>query len=185
MQTSKIIKQRVESCLTIGPPRGLLRDTESVWYWHRYGWLVRYRLIASTSILNLDFDHGLPAQQNIKLDRTQPNYGGDRWWFLCPQCNRRVTRLHLPSDAYRFFCRDCHNLSYESAQSSHKKSERFFHRIAQDLETTTREARLWFRLQKGGIVHEVKRPLMGKVRDRRTGIALIVTKQARQRGLSL
>lgn len=178
-------KDRVESCLSIGPPRGPLLDTEGAWYWQRSGWLVRYRIIASSSILHLDFNHGLPVQQNIKLDSTTPNYGGARWWFLC-QCNQRVSRLHMPSDAYRFLCRGCHDLTYESAQSSRKKSERFFHGIARTLETTTREARRWFRVtQPGAVVHEVKRPVTGKVRDRRTGIALITTQQARRQGLTV
>lgn len=38
---------------------------------------------------------------------------------------------------------------------------------------------------RGGTVHEVKRPLIDKVRDRRSGIALEVTKRAREKALSL
>src|SRR4029078_3134145 len=94
---TQIAKRRVESCLTIGPPPGLFLDTVGVWYWKRYGWLVQYRVIASTSTLRLSFDHRLPVDQDIKLDRTAPNYGGARWWFLCPRCSRRVSRLHRPS----------------------------------------------------------------------------------------
>ena len=38
----------------------------------------------------------------------------------------------------------------------------------------TRDARRWFRVMQGGAAHEVKRPIIDKVRDRRTGIALEV-----------
>ena len=182
---TRLTKRTVESCLTIGPPRGLLRDTEGAWNWRRYGWVVHYRVFACSSSLHLSFDHGRLVKQDIQLERTEPNYGGMRWWFLCPMCSRRVSRLHLPSHAYYFSCRQCYDLSYESAQSSHKKSEAFFKLIARDLESTTREARLWFRVMHGGVVHEVKKPIIEKVRDRQIGIALAVTKEAREKGLSL
>lgn len=178
-------KERVESCLTIGPPSGVLHDTKSTWYWERYGWRVQYRVSAASSQLRLTFNHGLPVEQNVRLDHTEPNYGGVRWWFLCPKCKRRVSRLHLPSHAYYFFCRHCHDLSYESAQSSRTWSEGFFQKIARDLGTTTRVARLWFRVTRGGVVHEVKRPIIERVRDRRTGVALAVTKAARANGLTV
>lgn len=77
-------------------------------------------------------------------------------------------------------------LSYESAQSSRKKSEKFFQALARDLDSTTRQARSWLRVtHPGGAVHEVKRPVGESVRDRRTGIALMVTKLAREQGLSI
>jgi hypothetical protein len=177
-------KERVESCLTIGPPRGPLRDSEGVWYWHEYGWVVQYSVSATDSTLHLAFNHGQAVHQYIQLDSTEPNFGGVRWWFLCPKCNGRVSHLHRPSHTYYFFCRHCYDLSYESAQSSRKKSEKFFQALARDLDSTTRQARSWLRVtHPGGAVHEVKRPILNKVRDRRTGIALMITKQARGRGL--
>ena len=56
----------------------------------------------------------------------------------------------LPSDAYYFSCRHCYDLSYESVQSSRTKSQYFFNGVAQHLESTTRQARLWFRVVYGG-----------------------------------
>jgi hypothetical protein len=77
-----------------------------------------------------------------QLVSTEPRYGGVRWWFLCPNCDRRVSRVHLPIQKwFRFFCRHC----YDSSQASGKKSERFFKVIARDLNTSTHMARLWFR----------------------------------------
>ena len=173
--------------MTIGPPRGPLRDTRGIWYWDRYVSFVDYRLDILSETLQLSFSReGLPIEQNIQLVSTEPNYGGVRWWFRCPNCDRRASRLHLPSTGcFRFFCRRCHDLGYESAQVSRSKSEQFFRLIATDLQSTTREARLWFRITRGGLVHEVKRPIIEKVRDLRKGFALSLTKVARSQGLSV
>ena len=54
----------------------------------------------------------------IRLQTSQPYYGGQRWWFTCPlvvggiPCNRRVGILYLPDDARYFGCRHCHELVY-------------------------------------------------------------------------
>lgn len=43
-----------------------------------------------------------------------------RWYFVCPACRRRVTAPYRPQifaghpGRYRFRCRRCHNLAYES-----------------------------------------------------------------------
>lgn len=84
-----------------------------------------------------------------------------------------------------FLGRHCHNLTYESVQASRSRSEQFFKVTARYLESTTRIARRWFRVMNGGAEHEVKRPMIEKVRDRRTGLALEVIKSAREKGLSI
>jgi len=52
----------------------------------------------------------------VYLDTTPCNYGGKRWWFICPECHRRCRILYKPSDEIYFACRICHNLTYESQQ---------------------------------------------------------------------
>jgi len=59
-------------------------------------------------------------KQVIQTETTQPYYGGVRYWFTCPQCKRRCRKLHLPGGALRFYCRQCHDLTYESCQSQRK-----------------------------------------------------------------
>lgn len=49
----------------------------------------------------------------VKVTRTFPNYGGVRYWWLCPNCGHRVRILY---GGRRFLCRHCHNLTYETAQ---------------------------------------------------------------------
>ncbi len=48
---------------------------------------------------------------------TKCSFGGYRWWFLCPYCNRRVGKLYTPLSTNEFECRHCHNLTYESTQT--------------------------------------------------------------------
>ena len=50
----------------------------------------------------------------VRLDSTQCNYGGGRYWFRCPAvgCGRRVALLYLGG---RYFaCRHCYQLAYAS-----------------------------------------------------------------------
>jgi len=79
------------------------------------------------AVLNLDTllqaNGTEPVIERITLKGTIPNFGGIRWWFLCPlhnagtTCNRRVKKLFLPPRGQYFGCRNCFDLTYESAQS--------------------------------------------------------------------
>jgi hypothetical protein len=181
-------KRRVESCFTIAPPRGPLRDVNGTWRWTYFEFGVHYSVHTCYSELRVCFEHsGSMAEHAIPLVATKPHYGGIRWWFLCPKCNQRVSTLHKPRETYGFFCRRCHNLTYESSQSSGTKKERLFQTKARSLGSTTREARRVIRLQCSPPVgvHEIKRPILNDTRDRRTGFALFVAKQARGKGLSV
>jgi hypothetical protein len=67
------------------------------------------------------------------LVTTHCNYGGFRWWYLCPNthCRNRVGKLYMPYHARYFLCRNCHNLTYESCQESHK-FDRLYAQIGAD-----------------------------------------------------
>jgi len=52
------------------------------------------------------------VEQRISFDRTPCHYGGERLWFLCPNCNKRVGILCC--DDSKFLCRHCHRLPYAS-----------------------------------------------------------------------
>jgi hypothetical protein len=51
----------------------------------------------------------------IQITHTPCHLGGNRPWFLCPCCGRRVAKLYQRSV---FACRDCQRLNYESQQAS-------------------------------------------------------------------
>jgi len=48
----------------------------------------------------------------VDLATTRPNFGGRRWWFLCPAKRIRVTRLHLPRGGDKFASRQAYGLAY-------------------------------------------------------------------------
>ncbi len=141
-------KTTVEECLTLNIEEftsgDLLRPTS----WASVRW---YRGGAETasvdySLRDIGFEGGqsvyiltlhspiirrgqrIPVIQNIPLVTTQLPSGGKRYWFSCPNCRRRVGRLHLPHGRSYFFCRRCYDLTYMSCQESHK-FDWFFARI--------------------------------------------------------
>jgi len=65
-----------------------------------------------------DFDYKIP------LVTTPCQYGGKRYWFICPwskngiYCGRRVGKLYKNGDY--FACRHCHNLTYDSRKINRK-----------------------------------------------------------------
>ena len=83
-------------------------------------WRVNDRQVAGISI-RVDFDHGMALSYRIKSTgevveqrvqtQTSPcHLGGQRHWFTCPRCSKRVAVLYAPS---RYFaCRRCGGLGY-------------------------------------------------------------------------
>lgn len=104
-----------DGCLNIG--------SSFNWIWSRQGQKVasirlvvedRYtlRLAYQTSRQGAD-----PVQHSytVAIDWTPCHLGGERPWFRCPDCGKRV--LHLYGGA-RFICRHCLRLNYQSQQAS-------------------------------------------------------------------
>jgi len=73
------------------------------------------------SQLTLDYkmvDTGISRTIMVTLETLTCNYGGKRWIFNCPDCNRRCYKLFLANTYFR--CRQCHKLTYESNNKSKK-----------------------------------------------------------------
>ena len=51
--------------------------------------------------------------QTIRLCHTRPNYGGKRWWMICPYRHIRVGKLYLPPGGDRFASRQAWRLGYQ------------------------------------------------------------------------
>lgn len=66
--------------------------------------------------------------QTVYLTHTVPNYGGKRWWMLCPISGRRVAKLYLPASGDVFASRQAWRLGYQSQRDApHDRSfERLF-----------------------------------------------------------
>jgi hypothetical protein len=49
----------------------------------------------------------------LKVQATRPFFGGQRWWFQCPACSRRV-RIIYSHGLQDFRCRPCFGLAYQT-----------------------------------------------------------------------
>jgi hypothetical protein len=58
----------------------------------------------------------MDVRDAVALERTPCTRGGDRVWFRCPGCGRRVRALYLAPGRDHFCCRHCHGLAYASQQ---------------------------------------------------------------------
>ena len=62
----------------------------------------------------------------VRLVTTPCNFGGMRYWFICPlvvddkPCRRRVGKLYLPPGGTYFGCRHCYNLTYRKCKEHDK-----------------------------------------------------------------
>jgi len=79
-------------------------------------WVRLYYTVTPRGGAPVDYDY------RILLASTMPNYGGRRWWFVCPldraggSCDRRCGKLYMPPGGRYYGCRHCYRLTYESAQ---------------------------------------------------------------------
>jgi hypothetical protein len=74
---------------------------------HDHGWL------------HLSYCHNdKPIDYSVRLTTTTPNYGGLRWWFMCPSSDARVAKLHNPPGGEIFASRAAYGLGYQSQQES-------------------------------------------------------------------
>lgn len=68
----------------------------------------------------------------IFLHKTPCNYGGDRYWFMCPLSRSGMTCGRLSAVLYKagnyFGCRCCYNLTYQSKKHNSRSSLAFWFR---------------------------------------------------------
>lgn len=55
----------------------------------------------------------------IQLTTVPLPWGGLKYFFLYPECERRVSISYLPPGCDNFRCRSCYDLTYESSQRAH------------------------------------------------------------------
>jgi hypothetical protein len=58
-----------------------------------------------------------------RLLSTPCHFGGERYWFSCYSCSKRVGIVYFPPGAPFFLCRHCCNLSYQSRNTSGKRGK--------------------------------------------------------------
>jgi hypothetical protein len=93
----------------------------------------------------------------ISVETTRCNYGGKRWWFICPlvvngrSCQRRCRIVYMPPGAKYFGCRECHRLTYESRQRHRERFYEGFEKPYKASESAQKElvrARSWRKKEK-------------------------------------
>mgnify|MGYP001137685933 CR=1 FL=1 len=97
---------------------------------------IGYRAIideAGRERLELDYTQGKgddaeQVTQTIAIRFTEPNYGGKRWWMICPYRNIRVGLLYFPPGGGRFASRAAWQLGDQSQRDGprDKPFERLF-----------------------------------------------------------
>lgn len=65
-------------------------------------------------------DNKESVEQVIPLVFTEPNYGGKRWWMVCPYHAIRVGKLYLPIGGDRFASGKAWRLGYQSQNVAHR-----------------------------------------------------------------
>lgn len=76
----------------------------------RYRDQLRQSRTASSIELNYSY-RGKSYRYPIQLTKTSCNYGGHRYWWLCPKCSQRVSVLYC---AGLYVCRHCIGANYHS-----------------------------------------------------------------------
>lgn len=95
------------------------------------GW-IGYRAVmdeAGSERLELSYSRGPDnaresVKQTVRLVYTVPNYGGKRWWMICPYRGCRAGKLYLPNGGDRFASRMAWRLGYQS-QRECQRDRRF------------------------------------------------------------
>ena len=64
------------------------------------------------------FGPRLDLIEYIEIEKTFPNFGGERLWLKCPGCDRRDRKLYSPPSETHFRCRKCYDLMYQSQESN-------------------------------------------------------------------
>lgn len=94
--------------------------THGSWTWSSHGrevGSINYIWWDARLILNYRCN-GDAVSQTITLEMSTPQFGGKRWWFVCPLTGARVRALYLPPAAKLWGSRHAHKLTYQSQRES-------------------------------------------------------------------
>jgi hypothetical protein len=72
-------------------------------------------------------------RQDVRLTYSLGSTGGERPWFSCPACQRRVAVLYHAHNL-PFRCRQCHGLAYPSQYESKGRGHGRYHRLVNRLD---------------------------------------------------
>lgn len=92
------------------------------WQWSRGGTVVaNINIYTDSDRATLDYrtkqrdGTWLAMNYPVRIERTACHFGGQRVWWLCPHCGRRVAVLY---GGQRYACRHCQRLTYQSTRNT-------------------------------------------------------------------
>ena len=74
----------------------------------------------------------------VPLVASRPHMRGLHWYWLCPDCGRRVAKLYLPPGSQRWKCRHCHALTYRACLRHDRTLDRYLQMDPDQLEAAMR-----------------------------------------------
>ena len=96
---------------------------------------LRKRVVEDCDVITPS-NHRLCDRLGIKLTATMPrSFVSFRYWLQCPSCGRRCFKLYRPDPSSGFACRECHQLTYRSAQRHDARLGRFLKMSDDELES--------------------------------------------------
>lgn len=88
--------------------------------------------VAADAVTLIYSMNGTPTRQHVPILATGCNFGGQRHWFGCPGCGKRVAVLYLRNRG--FACRKCNRIAYASQSDDElDRAWRRQHKIEQRL----------------------------------------------------
>lgn len=155
-------KTAVEECLSISASAHLGgstprpgETTSGLWRWHNKHGHVRdvvgyvTRLYDDEGWLRLFYNaKGKVIDRVIQLRTTTPNYGGSRWWLVCPVTGKWTTKLYLPPGGSQWVSREGGGLTYLSCRES-GRYRTLFARLAARTGTDVETIRAVMNVSKG------------------------------------
>jgi len=63
----------------------------------------------------------IQVHQNLQFNSTRPIVGGERWWFICPECGVIRSHLYVVPGEEHFVCREDGGLVYASNLKTHTR----------------------------------------------------------------
>ena len=84
----------------------------------------RKTLVEECEVISVSTATGNLALHGITFEYSRGGRGGQRRWFRCPRCGRRMFKLYRPLRSPFFACRQCHDLTYLCVQKHDARLDR-------------------------------------------------------------
>lgn len=72
--------------------------------------ILKDKIVANYNYRANDYDEWNNIKEKFYLSQLSNNYGGNRYYLICPSCNNRFRFLYIRNGYFR--CRNCNKLNY-------------------------------------------------------------------------